>query len=144
MTGANLDGCDVRETVFDFADLSGTSLVGLKHVKSASFRGTMLVGANLQQAYPEWNNLQQARERQVRIEKAWEVPVFRRGGSEENAMVAVKVSGRTYDIELHVLGKYPDCVLKKCLNKRKGGKPRIQLPFRNQWAFETCLEWMMT
>ena len=47
MSGANLDGCDVHETVFDFANMSGASLLALKHGKTASFRGTVLAGADL-------------------------------------------------------------------------------------------------
>ena len=38
MTGTNLDGRDVHETVFDFADLVEASLVGLKHTQSSRFR----------------------------------------------------------------------------------------------------------
>ena len=86
--------------------------------------------------------VQQAQENRGRVEKAWEVPVL--GLAEENTTVVVKMSGRSYDVGLRVLQKYPDCVLEKCLSKRKGGKRKVQLPFRNQWAFETCLKWMMT
>ena len=47
MTGANLDGCDVHNTVFDFANMSNASLVGLNHAQTASFRDAVLVGADL-------------------------------------------------------------------------------------------------
>lgn len=79
--------------------------------------------------------VRQAQENRVRLEKAWEVPAL--GCGDENTTV----SSRSCDVEPCVLEKYPDCVLHKHLDEDKS---EVKVPFRDQWASETCLEWMMT